>query len=196
MIPWPSVHSSPVGNGGSIDRLVHHAEVIAPQRRLLPAQRPRPRPRPRSRNSRRTMNQPKVVTFRLPPADQVSVAVDTLHSMAPPVAWRSAVWPAHCAPVALRAASINAPIAACKSSSGSSGSSPAPYSSASSTCRAARRRFSALSRASLDPISSTSAMARSSSPETTAPRLRMLTTWCAIAGCPAEQGDLGVSVRE
>ncbi len=35
-----------------IDRLVHHAEVVA-LRRQLPTQGPRPRSRPRSRNNRR-----------------------------------------------------------------------------------------------------------------------------------------------
>ena len=75
---WGETFGDEVVAAAMIDRLVHHAEVISPQRRLLPAQRPRPRPRPRGRRNRRlTINTTmQGVNFQMPPGGQNSAAVD------------------------------------------------------------------------------------------------------------------------
>jgi DNA replication protein DnaC len=41
---WGEIFGDDIVAAAMIDRLVHHAEIPRPQRRLLPAQRPRPRP--------------------------------------------------------------------------------------------------------------------------------------------------------
>ena len=81
---WGETFGDEVVAAAMIDRLVHHAEVISPQRRLLPAQRQRPRPRPRGRRNRRlTVNMTmQGVNFQMPPGGQNSSAVDTSHDHA------------------------------------------------------------------------------------------------------------------
>ena len=54
---WGEVVGDDVVAAAMIDRLVHHAEAIAPQGRPLPAQGARPRPRPHRRHNRRIEDQ-------------------------------------------------------------------------------------------------------------------------------------------
>ena len=72
---WGEVFGDEVVAAAMIDRLVHHAEVVSPPRRLLPTQRPRPRPRHQHGQRRPMTNQG--VNFHLPSGGQFSAAVDT-----------------------------------------------------------------------------------------------------------------------
>ena len=71
---WGEVFGDDVVAAAMIDRLVHHAEVVALKGRQLPPQRPRPRPRPGGQHHRRlttdhaargsTFNRRQRVNFR------------------------------------------------------------------------------------------------------------------------------------
>ncbi|HRE02446.1 MAG TPA: IS21-like element helper ATPase IstB, partial [Ilumatobacteraceae bacterium] len=71
---WGEVFGDDTVAAAMIDRLVHHAEVIALKGRLLPAEEPRTRPRPRGRYRREPVAEG--VSFRLPRGGQISAAVD------------------------------------------------------------------------------------------------------------------------
>ena len=70
---WGEVFGDDVVAAAMIDRLVHHAEVIALKG---DSYRLKDRDLGRVPPSRPTTNETKLVNFRLPPADQFSIAVD------------------------------------------------------------------------------------------------------------------------
>jgi hypothetical protein len=72
---WGEVFGDDVVAAAMIDRLVHHAEVVALKGDSYRLKDRDPRPRPYQR-SRRTIG-PRVVSFHVPPPDQVSTAVDS-----------------------------------------------------------------------------------------------------------------------
>ena len=69
---WGEVFGDDVVAAAMTDRLVHHADIVAPQRRQLSAPKPRPRPRPHRRNRNRMtpswsiLTCRQLVNFRLP----------------------------------------------------------------------------------------------------------------------------------